>query len=45
LIHKTQLEDRQKSWKVAKEALSKLLFRIQKLRVAIEKQKAEWDAI
>jgi hypothetical protein len=31
--------------KVVKEALSKLLFRIQKLRVAIEKYKVEWDVI
>jgi hypothetical protein len=30
---------------VAKETLSKLLFRIQKLRGAIEKQKVEWDVV
>jgi hypothetical protein len=39
------MEDRQKSWKVVKEALSKLVFHIQKLKVAIKKQKVEWDII
>lgn len=39
------MEDRQKSWKVAKEALSKLLFHVQELKVTIEKQKVEWDTI
>jgi hypothetical protein len=39
------MEDRQKSWKVAKEALSKLLFHVQELKVAIEKQKVEWDVV
>ncbi len=39
------MKDRQKSWKVAKEALSKLLFHVQKLKAAIEKQKVEWDAV
>ncbi len=45
LTRKMQMEYRQKSWKVAKETLSKLLFRIQKLRGAIEKQKVEWDVV
>jgi hypothetical protein len=36
MTHKMQMEDRQKIWKVAKEALSKLLFHIQELRAAIE---------
>jgi hypothetical protein len=30
------MEDRQKSWKVAKETLLKLLFHVQELRVTIE---------
>lgn len=35
-----QMEDRQKSWKVAKEALSKLLFHVQELKAAIENKKS-----
>ncbi len=30
---------------MAKEALSKLLFHVQKLKAAIEKQKVEWDVV
>lgn len=45
MTHKMQMEDRQKIWKVAKEALSKLLFHIQELRAAIENQKAKWDIV
>jgi hypothetical protein len=40
-----QMKDRQKSWKVAKEALSKLLFHVQELKAAIEKQKVKWDVV
>jgi hypothetical protein len=31
------MEDRQKSWTVAKETLSKLLFHIEELKATIEK--------
>jgi hypothetical protein len=45
MIHKTQMEDRQKNVRVAKETLSKLLFCLQDLRaITIKKQKYEWDA-
>jgi hypothetical protein len=45
MTHKVHIEDKQKDMKVAKDALSKLLLHLQKLKANIAKQEVQWDSL
>lgn len=45
MTHKVHMEDKQKNMRVAKDALSKLVLHLQKLKANIAKQEVKWDSL